>query len=284
LKAGGKPSPRRAARAAGLLARWWVVPWLLGACALSPAQRAPALPLSTLPTQGVLLLGEQHDNPHHQHLQQQAVQHLLRRGTLNALALEMAPAGASTQGLPAHATDEAIQRALRWSQAGWPWAPYAATIRLAVRAQVPVVGANLPRAAIMATMQDPSIDTSVPPQVWQQQRQAVAQGHCGLLPESQLDPMTRVQVARDQRMARTLAALWRPGQVTVLLTGSAHANRTLGVPLHVPAQVPVTSVYMAPQGAASSGFDVTWPAPAAPARDYCAELKRQGMPKRPAAS
>lgn len=260
--------PRQLTRL-GLLA---LAAWLLAACA------TPQPTMGSLPSQGVLLLGEQHDNPHHQRLQHQAVEHLVARGQLAALALEMAPAGTSTQGLPADASDQAIQQALRWSQAGWPWSPYAPAIQQAVRAGVVVVGANLPRSAIGASMQNRAIDQSVSPAVWQQQRQAVDDGHCGLLPASQLDPMTRVQVARDQSMARVLAAYERPGQVTVLLTGSAHADKTRGVPLHLPPQTSAYSVLMAAESTPTAHFDAVWTAPAIPPKDYCAELKRQGMP------
>ena len=148
--------PRQLTRL-GLLA---LAAWLLAACA------TPQPTMGSLPSQGVLLLGEQHDNPHHQRLQHQAVEHLVARGQLAALALEMAPAGTSTQGLPADASDQAIQQALRWSQAGWPWSPYAPAIQQAVRAGVVVVGANLPRSAIGASMQNRAIDQSVSPAVW----------------------------------------------------------------------------------------------------------------------
>jgi hypothetical protein len=46
--------------------------------------------------------------------------------------------------------------------------------------------------------------------------------------------MTRIQIGRDQAMARTAAAAVRPGQTVLLVAGNGHVQRDLGVPLHLP--------------------------------------------------
>ena len=70
---------------------------LLYGCAALPgtgmAQRIDAL----LPAD-IILIGEQHAAPDHQALQQSAVTELARRGSLAALAIEMAEQGRSTWG------------------------------------------------------------------------------------------------------------------------------------------------------------------------------------------
>ncbi len=86
-------------------------------------------------------------------------------------------------------------------------------------------------------------------------------GHCGLLPAAQVAPMTRVQVARDVAMAQVVMAAARPGQTVVLLAGSGHVDPQVGVPRHLQPSLTVRPL--------------AWPAPATPARDYCAELRRQ---------
>src|SRR5215213_4078958 len=53
---------------------------------------------SILPAE-ILILGEQHDAADHQRIEQQVVALLAARGTLAALALEMADTGASTSAL-----------------------------------------------------------------------------------------------------------------------------------------------------------------------------------------
>jgi uncharacterized iron-regulated protein len=103
----------------------------------------------------------------------------------------------------------------------------------------------------------------------------VAEGHCNLLPASQITPMTRIQIARDATMAKTLGAAIRPGQTVLLLTGSQHADKTVGVPLHLEPRHSLRSVRLdasAPRPDDAQGFDAVWPTAPVPAHDHCAEL------------
>ena len=244
--------------------------------------------LATLLPADVLLLGEQHDAPAHQQLQRQAVQWLAARGALAALALEMAEQGRSTAGLPRDASEADVQHALAWRDAGWPWKTYRPVVMAAVRAGVPVLGANLPAARQREAMRDAALDARLPPAALAEQQQRMRDGHCGLLPESQIGPMTRVQIARDIAMADTVRAARQPGRTVLLVAGNGHVHRALGVPLHLPPDL-TTKVLSAQSGQAqaaidsevtdtlpahTSGADLLWPTPPVPPRDYCAELRR----------
>ena len=244
--------------------------------------------LATLLPADALLLGEQHDAPAHQQLQRQAVQWLAARGALAALALEMAEQGRSTAGLPRDASEADVQHALAWRDAGWPWKTYRLVVMAAVRAGVPVLGANLPAARQREAMRDAALDARLPPAALQEQQQRMRDGHCGLLPESQIGPMTRVQIARDIAMADTVRAARQPGRTVLLVAGNGHVHRALGVPLHLPPAL-TTTVLSAQSGQAqaaidsevtdtlpahTSGADLLWPTPPVPPRDYCAELRR----------
>ena len=244
--------------------------------------------LATLLPADALLLGEQHDAPAHQQLQRQAVQWLAARGALAALALEMAEQGRSTAGLPRDASEADVQHALAWRDAGWPWKTYRLVVMAAVRAGVPVLGANLPAARQREAMRDAALDARLPPAALAEQQQRVRDGHCGLLPESQIGPMTRVQIARDIAMADTVRAARQPGRTVLLVAGNGHVHRALGVPLHLPPDL-TTKVLSAQSGQAqaaidsevtdtlpahTSGADLLWPTPPVPPRDYCAELRR----------
>ena len=244
--------------------------------------------LATLLPTDVLLLGEQHDAPAHQQLQRQAVQWLAARGELAALALEMAEQGRSTAGLPRDASEADVQHALAWRDAGWPWQTYRPVVMAAVRAGVPVLGANLPAARQREAMRDAALDARLPPAALAEQQQRMRDGHCGLLPESQIGPMTRVQIARDIAMADTVRAARQPGRTVLLVAGNGHVHRALGVPLHLPPDL-TTKVLSAQSGQAqaaidsevtdtlpahTSGADLLWPTPPVPPRDYCAELRR----------
>ncbi len=246
---------------------------------------------SWLPTD-ILLLGEQHDAAEHQALQARLVSALVERGQLAALLLEMADSGRSTRSLLPSASEAEVQGALAWQDSAWPWAAYGPAVMNAVRAGVPVLGANLPRSDMPAQMANSALDQRLAPPAWQAQQQAIREGHCGLLPEQQITPMTRIQLGRDMRMAQTLvsaAAAAAPGQLVVLISGSAHADKSLGVPQHLPAGLRATAVRFiageavspaASRLAAGAPFDHLWFTPPVPAQDHCAGLREQFAPRR----
>lgn len=211
-------------------------------------------------TPDAILLGEQHDAPAHQDMQRQMIETLAARGALAAVALEMAEQGRSTVGLPRNADEAGVKAALAWDEAGWPWPPYAPAVMAAVRAGVPAIGANLPRSQMRAAMADAALDASVPNNVLQAQRDAVREGHCGLLPDSQIAPMARVQIARDRAMAQAVVQAAVPGKTVVLLAGAGHVDAALGVPRHLPAALRVRAEPLPPEPAK---------------KDYCAELREQ---------
>jgi uncharacterized iron-regulated protein len=122
---------------------------------------------------------------------------------------------------------------LRWNDAAWPWRAYGPVVMAAVRAGVPVLGANLPRERMREVMADAPLDARLPPAALQLQQQAIRDGHCALLPETQIAPMTRIQIARDIRMAHALERARLPGKTVVLIAGAGHVLRDRGVPVHL---------------------------------------------------
>lgn len=255
---------------------------LLAACAHRPPQTVPDLLARVLPT-SVLLVGEQHDAPDHQALQRDVVQTLARRDQLGALVMEMAEQGRGTQGLPSDANEARVRDALDWTeQHGWSWAVYGPVVMAAVRSGAPVIGGNLPRAQMRGTMGQTRLDSVVNEGVLQRQRDSIRESHCDLLPDHQIAPMTRIQLARDQSLAQTAAQAVIPGKTVVLVAGNGHVRPDLGVPLHLPPTV-THKVVVAQAGIATSPgappADTVWQTPALPPRDHCAELKQQ-MQKR----
>lgn len=298
--------PARAAFAAAFPASLLALV-LLGGCQSPPRSPAPPQASSPLPAADaarlqqllptdLLLIGEQHDAPEHQALQRQAVQWLAGRGQLAALALEMAEQGRHTRALPPDASEEQVRAALGWKADAWPWASYSPAIMAAVRAGVPVLGANLPAARMREAMRDATLQTRLPAAALARQQQRIREGHCHALPESQILPMTRVQIARDMAMADTLAQAATPGRVVVLIGGNGHMHRALGVPRHLPARlrVRVLSAQAQPGPAASpqaqasgdaddamTSADLLWPTPALPPRDHCAAFCQRARPVAP---
>lgn len=261
-----------------------------GAASTTPAAAPhdPTLRLNELLPADAILLGEQHDAPEHQRIHRDVIEALAARGALAAVALEMAPEGGSTAGLPRDASESAVQAALRWSDASWPWALYAPAVMAAVRSGVPVLGANLPRSAMRLAMADSQLDALLPGPALKAQQQAIRQGHCDLLPETQITPMTRIQIARDRSMAQTLTASAEPGKTVVLLAGGRHVDRLVGVPLHLPPGLRTKIVALRAGAAPEDGrrvadSDAIWTTPPVPPKDYCADMRLR-PPAQPASA
>jgi uncharacterized iron-regulated protein len=259
--------------------------WLSGCAA--PAWPAPEAETARLALEGLLpanllLVGEQHDAPEHQALQAELVRTLADTGRLGALVLEMAEAGQTTQGLSPAASEAEVQTRLRWQQnpQAWPWSAYGPSIMAAVRGGVPVLGGNLPASQMRAAMRDASLDQRLTTEALREQQTNIREGHCGMLPENQITPMTRVQIARDLAMARTLSNAAHPRRTVMLIAGNQHVRRDLGVPLHLGSGLD-TRVLMAvaesPDAttAAAAPADRVWRSPPRPPRDHCAEFRQQ---------
>jgi len=260
--------------------------------AAEPSVRVPAgtagpgaLPAGW-PAAEVLLIGEQHDAAEHQRLAAKVVERLATQGRLVAVVLEMTERGRSTTPLR-HGADEAQMRAaLAWDERGWPWAAYGPIVAAAVRAGVPVLGANLARGTLREVMRDERLDTEVSDALRARLLTDVRDGHCGLLPASQLPGMTRVQIARDRAMAGAVAAQAEPGGVVMLVAGANHVDKTRGVPQHLRALAPGLRVHAlgltagTPEDGVAAGFDEVWVTPALQRPDPCEGLAERFAPAR----
>lgn len=248
---------------------------------------APALPESPFvqqvlapPHVDVVLLGERHDASEHHALEADLVQAMAARGQLAALAIEMAENGNRTGYLRKGASEDAVRAALSWDEKAWPWAGYGPAVMAAVRAGVPVLGANLPRARMKDAMADVSLDSQLDPGDMERQREAIREGHCNKLPADRIGPMTRIQLARDREMALTVAQAFKqakePNQTVLLISGAGHAVRRIGVAQQLPLELKVRTVRMAAGEAdatADADFDLVWPTAALPEKDHCAGVK-----------
>jgi uncharacterized iron-regulated protein len=131
--------------------------------ALAAMAAAGASPLDSLPdgwpAAELLLLGEQHDAAEHQQLSAAVVRRLAAQGRLAAVAMEMAEQGRSTADLSREASEVQVREALGWDERGWPWPAYGPIVMAAVRAGVPVFGANLPRIDVQEKVTGAAIFT-----------------------------------------------------------------------------------------------------------------------------
>lgn len=268
----------RTPRLVGLAAAAWLAVALAGCASSSTPARDWTQQLQRWSDAPLVLLGEQHDAAAHQAWQQATVQQLATQERLAALVIEMAPRTGSTASLARDASEDAVQQALQWQDAAWPWPRYRGVVMAAVRAGVPVLGGNLPRADMKQAMRNQNLDTHLPPEAWQRQLDAIREGHCGLLPDTQLAPMARIQLARDASMAEVAKAAIRPGKTVVLVAGRGHVLRGVGIPTWLPESAAAkVAVAQAGETSVAHESDVDWlqKTDALPAKDHCAELREK---------
>ncbi len=257
---------------------------LLGCVALDPAARhAYTHQIKQLLPADAILLGEQHDAPDHQRIHREVVENLAVQGVLAAVVLEMAEQGNSTEKLDPQASEDSVRAALHWNTNAWPWRAYGPAVMAAVRARVPVLGANLPAAQLREAMGNTQLDRLLPGPALKAQQQQIRRGHCELLPETQISPMTRIQIARDVAMAKTILTAALPGKIVLLLAGSGHVERSLGVPQHLPQGFNTKTVILQAgneMGAINgdANLDHYWRTEAAPVVDYCGNFSKTRPP------
>lgn len=232
-----------------------------------------------------VLIGERHDNPDHHALQLWLMQALAKQRGQGSLLLEMlvpaqqakVDAVRERQGQGQWPSD--LSAALGWEE-GWPWALYGEVVSYALQQPYPVLAANLDRAEVMSIYAGAaplSGARSTAPSVREALLTQVRRSHCDELPEAHLPAMLAVQQQRDRRMAERLLAAPQPA---LLLAGSFHVRRDLGVPLHLAdldAQGSTRVLILAEVGArlTAQQADYAWFTPAQPEQDHCARLRQQ---------
>lgn len=229
-----------------------------------------------------LLVGERHDNPDHHALQLWLLRALETRREQGSLLLEMLTpdqqerVDAVRDKIAAGQDPGDLPQALSWRK-GWDWALYGPLVRHALARPYPLLAANLDRPQMLRIYRkQPALrgTLSTTEAVRGALLTQIRVSHCGKLPASQLPAMLAVQQQRDRRMAEALLAAPEP---SLLLAGTFHARRDLGVPLHLrdlgaeaDSLVLLLSEVGNPVGAAEADF--VWYTPAQPVRDYCADF------------
>lgn len=256
---------------------------------------------------GFVLLGETHNNPDHHRLQARLISGLVRNGRHPAVVFEMIPVGMQAelnrylQGGAAQASG--LGKVLRWEERGWPdWAIYQPIAEVALSAGLPMLGGGLDADAQKALSKaEPSprytqmveefgLAQPLEPQIAEALGREIKEGHCNLLPDAAMEPMTRVQRARDAQLAKIMLSA-KPGDGAVLIAGAGHVRKDWAVPVVIQRTVtdrPVVSVAFvdvdpertAPKDYIQSGpgpqkpYDFIYLTPRADLTDHCAEFEK----------
>lgn len=247
----------------------------------------------------ILLLGESHDNPDHHRLQAWAIRELTRLGQIRTLAFEMigddrqADVDGYLKRQPKSA--DGLGAALDWEKRGWPdFALYAPVFQAGMDAGWPIAAANLSKPdSTKIAKQDQldapervrlGLDAPLPPELAVGLRADLIENHCGLLPESALPGMVRMQTAWDRKMASALIdGVKKSRNGSVLIAGAEHVRKDRAVPYQLSKLAPGLKVLavafkerpatMAEAERADLPYDLVWFTDAVPAVDHCAQLR-----------
>ncbi|MQM39148.1 hypothetical protein KBTX_03170 [wastewater metagenome] len=262
----------------------------------------PAL-MARLARADIVLLGEEHDNPHHHENQAAVIDALAARGRHPAVVLEMLRAdqqAAVDRARREHPGDvDALAGAVDWADSGWPpWSMYRPVFAAAYRHDLPIVAGNLSRGQLdtlrsrgraglsAATRTRLGLERPQPDDERASMTEAIREGHCGLLPEEMLPRMRGIQRARDGALAR--AALEAAGEagMSVVIAGHGHVRTDHAIPRVIAARAPSRRVVAVafeaavPDGrggppAGTPPFDYVWFTAAVERADPCAALRER---------
>lgn len=163
--------------------------------------------------------------------------------------------------------DERLMAALKWNT-GWPWKWYGNIVKEGLSANYPLLAANIDREDISKAYKNPPVIDGVystAPQVRQLIQETIQTSHGNTLDKINYEKMMLIQQLRDRTMAERLLAAPTPA---LLIAGSFHATKVMGVPLHIADLAPdekITVVIMAEEGSdiTSVHADYLWITPIA---------------------
>lgn len=241
--------------------------------------QADLLPL--LQAADLVLLGEQHDNPHH-HQRRGAL--IAQLGPGAVVVAEHLPAG-SRVGPGADVRSRLV--AAGFDAQAWGWPVHEALFAPILAAGVPLLGGNAAQALVRQVARE---GPSAWPQAVRQALeaapldatgqaaldQALSDGHCGQLPAARVPAMRAAQRLRDASMA--LALLNCGGRPAVLVAGNGHVGLDHGVAQllqRLRPQARIVSIGFAEPGAPLQGapYSLLWVTPAVGRQDPCAGFK-----------
>ena len=226
-----------------------------------------------------LIVGEKHDNPDHHALQLWLLRALPERSLLLEMLEPVQQPAVTTlqQQLRNGQWPQDLPKALNW-QRGWDWQQYGPLLLRVLPGDTQVLAANLDRSEMKAIYRNPPAlagSASTAPAVQSALAAQIRESHCNMLPETQLPAMLAIQQQRDRRMAERLRDAQAPA---VLLAGSQHARRDLGVPLHLAdlgSAARVLILAEAGDTVSAAEGDYVWYTPATAPQDYCAQLQKR---------
>ncbi len=258
------------------------------AAVLSPEQQKAML------SADVILLGEQHDNPHHHAIQKQVLDLVGQRSELGSVVFEQVYGEQQPilDALNNRSLGE-LAKDLKWESSGWPdYKLYEPLFMAATRYKAQLIAGNIaPQksklihkdgyAAIFQADEQKKLglDQSFDAKSQSALEEEIFQGHCRLLPKDHVKTMIPVQRSRDAAMALAWFRKHKTGK-SVFIVGAGHARRDYGIPWYLERLKPgikIFSIGMNEIGAETEKavFDQIITTEAAQREDPCVGLKEK---------
>ncbi|GAA3913933.1 ChaN family lipoprotein [Litoribacillus peritrichatus] len=246
-----------------------------------------------------VLIGEKHDNPDHHLLQNWLLTQLLPNAKYQ-VTYEMMTYDQQSQldTLNASSLTSDIATAANFQTSGWAPQMYLPLLQTSLNKGATISGGNLPKEQIM-TLYSANPASLKPANRFTTMNvlndaqmltldKYIFEQHCELMPMSQVGPMSKIQIAKDASLAFSMVNSSAPKNI--LITGNFHANKTLGVPVHLAQLEPkatsliVQIVEVEPGKTEPSDYlkvddqtaDYLWFTPKWSNRDYCDDIKAKG--------
>jgi uncharacterized iron-regulated protein len=221
----------------------------------------PALP------EGLVLLGEVHDNPHHHRVRAWLIAAAARArppGARPGVVFEQIDADQQSaldefQARPvapsASGAADDLFRLLQWEKSGWPPAElYRPLFEVAIAAGLPIRAGSPPRERVRAVARagvaqvEPAerarlrLDAALPAPLAEALKRELVDSHCGALPPQAIGGMAAAQRYRDAYLADALIGAAAPRGSAILIAGNGHVRSDRGVPWHIRERAPATPV------------------------------------------
>lgn len=195
-----------------------------------------------------ILLGENHDNAVHHHLQGWIIRNAPLSGNPSVVMeqIDVGKSAALETFLAQPDPDPAkLGEALDWSGSGWPdWELYLPVARAALHRGADILPGlpakeltrKIARTGLSALPSDRlselQLDLPLPATSTQALQRQIAEAHCDLLPQSAIPAMVAVQRFRDAFMAEAVLKAGTSGPV-FLITGNGHVTKNRAVPWYL---------------------------------------------------
>jgi uncharacterized iron-regulated protein len=200
----------------------------------------------------VVFLGELHDDPEHHADQLKVLVDLTNAGRPRAVAMEQFDRG-EQEALDRARRDRPhdarfVAEAAGFNFKGWNWNLYEPIIDRTLAAGLPLIAANLSRKEASDIVHGGTqslsperrvalaLDRPLPPYAMDELHEAIAEGHCGQLPDDIVRGMVEAQRVRDAVISDTVMPYARRG--VVVIAGRGHARRDYGAPFYIAARDP----------------------------------------------